>query len=43
MHELNIHKIRPEKTDQAIGPELQVTLFNRNFFIFWRVSIITTI
>jgi hypothetical protein len=25
MHELNIHKIRPEKSDQAIGPELQVT------------------
>jgi hypothetical protein len=26
MHELNIHKIRPEKSDQAIGPELQVTI-----------------
>ena len=25
MHELNLHKIRPEKSDQAIGPELQVT------------------
>jgi hypothetical protein len=25
MHELNIHKIRPDKSDQAIGPELQVT------------------
>jgi len=25
MHELNIHKIRPEKSEQAIGPELQVT------------------
>jgi len=25
MHELNIHKIRPEKSDKAIGPELQVT------------------
>jgi len=26
MHELNMHKIRPEKSDQAFGPELQVTL-----------------
>jgi hypothetical protein len=26
MHELNMHKIRPEKSDQAIGPELQVTI-----------------
>jgi len=23
--ELNMHKLRPEKSDQAIGPELQVT------------------
>jgi hypothetical protein len=27
MHELNMHKIRPEKSDQAIGPELQVTFY----------------
>ena len=26
-HELNIHKIRPEKSDQVIGLELQVTFF----------------
>jgi len=26
MHELNIHKIRPVKSNQAIGPELQVTV-----------------
>jgi len=29
MHELNMHKIRPEKSDQAIGPELQVTSIPR--------------
>jgi len=29
-HELNMHKIRPEKSDQAIGPELQVTNANAN-------------
>ncbi len=44
MHELKIHKIRPEKSDQAIGPELQVTKKNHlslflerdedNFFTF---------
>jgi len=28
MHELNMHKIRPEKSDQPIGPELQVTKSN---------------
>jgi hypothetical protein len=28
MHQLKIHKIRPEKSDQAIGPELQVTIRN---------------
>ena len=31
MHELNIHKIRPEKSNQAIGPELQVTQKNHNY------------
>jgi len=29
-HELTMHKIRSEKSDQAIGPELQVTKLNVN-------------
>ena len=39
MHELNKHKIRPEKSNQAIGPELQVTfshLFYARFLTFSR-------
>jgi len=34
MHELNIHKIRPEKSDQAIGPELQAYIGKRKIITF---------
>jgi hypothetical protein len=39
MHELNIHKIRPEKSDQAIEPELQVTVLIE-FYNAWYYIII---
>jgi hypothetical protein len=39
MHELNMYKIRPEKSDQAIGPELQVTVIVIVFSITITITI----
>jgi len=33
MHELCLHKIRPHKSNQAIGPELQNARFE-NLFVY---------
>ena len=35
MHELCLHKIGPDKSDQAIGPELQNAIRPKKHLCYW--------
>jgi hypothetical protein len=36
MHELRLHRNTQDKSDQAIGPELQNTIYSTNSFYYNR-------